>query len=263
MEAAMSHTARCHSGTDDRVKLPNLTDEDVNWQGLEDLYSINESLYECRPDYSPGPDNWANFQKDVDNMFALRHVLNDSKQTRKLDDSAPPELGSGTGDLEWGSGEAWSGLTTPNPSAPPPPPTLETGANDLPERPGGRGAARVLVPGDPWVRQLEEVDGEVFSGNGMTELGSRHDSLLRTHNSLLPGPAQGPGLEPEEQEDIFQAQGFLPFSTQTLKPTVQISTTRNPTPTQTTIAPQSTGVVLQATPPHSSDSEGSGFLASN
>lgn len=316
MEEAMSHTALSQYGKDDRVKLPNLTDEEVNWQELEDLYSINESLYECRPDYSPSPDNWANFQKDVDNMFALRHVFNKFNQTHKLDDSTLPELGSGAGGggLEEGSGEelasasdVWPGLaaetrhTTPAPSkmpsAPPPPrPTperkLESVVNDLPERlvnrPGlsaSQGTAsssgprrdKTIFQSDMWAKQLEEIEDDMFSGNGLTELETRHDSLLRTHNSLqaqleaglghreAPSPqGLGHGLDPEEEEDIFQAQGFLPFSPQTLRPKVQASTTGSPTTTTQTSAPQSVGVVLKVLPqpalPLTLDYEGSGAL---
>ena len=143
-----SHPPPAHSpyGTDESVKLPNLTDEEVDRQGLEDLYSINESAYQCRPHFSPGPDSWDDFQKDVDNMFALRHILNHFNQTRKLDDddhddhdtAAPDrEVGSGAGggDLGEGSGgegttalarDAWLGevslATPPAPSMPPPPP---------------------------------------------------------------------------------------------------------------------------------------------
>lgn len=310
----MSHTAHSQYGKDDRVKLPNLTDEEVNWQELEDLYSINESLYECRPDYSPSPDNWANFQKDVDNMFALRHVLTKFNQTHKLDDSTLPELGSGAGGggLEEGSGEelastsdVWPGLATETrpatpapsetPSAPPTPrPTLErkleSAANDLPERlvsrPGasvmsvasssGPSRDEVIFQSDAWAQQLEELEGDVFSGNGLTELETRHDGLLRTHNSLQaqfePGPSHreatrprglGLGLDPAEEEDIFQAQGYLPFSPQTLRPKVQASTTESPTTTQTS-APQSVGVVLKVLPqsslPLTLDYEGSGSL---
>lgn len=313
MEEAMSHTAHSQYGTDDRVKLPNLTDEEVNWQGLEDLYSINESLYECRPDYSPSPDNWVNFQKDVDNMFALRHVFN--KFNRTLDDSTLPELGSGAGGggLEEGSGEesasasdVWPGLvaearlTTPapskTPSAPPTPrPTLErkleSVVNDLPERllnrpgvsvmsaspmtllPSGPRRDRVIFQSDMWAQQLEEIEGEMFSGNGLTELETRHDNLLRTHNSLQAqlepdGEATSPqglglGLDLEEEEDIFQAQGYLPFSPQTLRPKVQASTTGSPPTTQTS-TPQSVGLVLQVLPqsalPLTLDYEGSGSL---
>ncbi|XP_049913017.1 extracellular sulfatase Sulf-1 isoform X1 [Epinephelus moara] len=307
-------TAHSHYGTDDRVKLPNLTDEEVNWQGLEDLYSINESLYECRPDYSPSPDNWANFRKDVDNMFALRHVFN--KFNRTLDDSTLPELGSGAGGggFEEGSGEesasasdVWPGLaaearlTTPapskTPSAPPTPRTtlegqLESVVNDLPERllsrhgmsvmsaspvtalPSGPRRDRVIFQSDTWAQQLEEIEGETFSGNGMTELETQHDNLLRTHNSLQaqlePGLGQGEaanpqrlGLDLEDEEDIFQAQGYLPYYPQTLRPKVQASTTGSPPTTQTS-TPQSVGVVLQVLPqsalPLTLDYEGSGSL---
>lgn len=315
MEEAMSHTAHSQCGTDDRVKLPNLTDEEVNWQGLEDLYSINESLYECRPDYSPSPDNWANFQKDVDNIFALRHVLNKFNRTHELDDSTLPELGSGAGGggLEEGSGgemasagDVWprltteARLTTPAPSkTPPATPTprptlerkLESVVNDLPERltdksqgsvtspatvssSGPRGDA-VLFQSDTWA-QLEEIEGETFSGNGLTELETRHENLLRSHNRLQaqlePGPGRGEetgpqglglGLDLEEEEDIFQAQGYLPFFPQTLRPKVQASTTSSP-PTTQTRTPQSVGLVLQALPqstlPLTLDYEGSGSL---
>lgn len=291
MEEAMSHTAHSPCGTDDRVKLPNLTDEEVNWQGLEDLYSINESLYECRPDYSPSPDDWANFQKDVDNIFALRHVLNKFNRTHKLDDSTLPELGSGAGGggLEEGSGEELVGLatearlTTPAPSkTPTAPPTprstlerkLESVVNDLPERlidrpvmvssSGPRGDA-VISQSATWA-QLEEIEGEMFSGNGLTELETRHDTLLRTHNSLQP-PSRSEetslSLDLEDEEDIFQAQGYLPFSPRTLRPEVQASTTGSP-PTSQTSTPQSVAVVLQVLPqsplPLTLDYEGSGSL---
>lgn len=326
MEEALSHTAHSQCGKDDKVKLPNLTDEEVNWQGLEDLYSINESLYECRPDYSPSPENWANFQKDVDKMFALRHIFNKVNQTHKLDNSTLPELGSGAGGggLEVGSGEelasasdVWPGLvtgtrlTTPipskMPSAPPTPrPTLEqkleSAFNDLPERfvsrPGasvmskspvtisspGPSRGKVVLQSDTWAQLLEEIEGETFSGNGLTELETRHDDLLRTHNSLRAQLELGLGhqkatspqglshnLDPEEEDDIFQAQGFLPFVSQTLRPKVQISTTGSP-PTTTTAAttatqtstPQSIRVVLKALPqsalPITLDYEGSGSL---
>ncbi|XP_029934810.1 extracellular sulfatase Sulf-1 isoform X1 [Myripristis murdjan] len=313
-------TAHSQYGTDDKVKLPNLTEEEVDWQGLEDLYSINESLYECRPDYSPSPDDWANFQKDVDNMFALRHVFKKFNQTHKLDDSSLPELGSGAGGLEEGSGrelaptrDVWPSLvteahlTTPAPTRTPSPvptprPTaqrkLESVVNDLPERPADRAVVSVMSPSsavisssvprrgvptvrsDMWAQQLEEMDGEgqVFSGNGLTELETQHDLLLRTHNSLqgqlepglghreTAGPEQSPGLglEPEEEEDIFQAQGYLPFSPQTLRPKVQASTTGSP-PTLHTGTPQSVRVALQVPPrqalPLTLDYEGSGSLS--
>ncbi|XP_015243597.1 PREDICTED: extracellular sulfatase Sulf-1 isoform X1 [Cyprinodon variegatus] len=292
--------AHSQYGKDDRVKLPNLTDEEVNWQELEDLYSINESLYECRPDYRPSPDNWANFQKDVDKMFALRHVLKQFNQTRKLDDSTLPELGSGAGggSLEEASGEElastgdiWSflatetRLATPDPSIKPPAPSkpewkLESVVNDLPESLVSRLREADLSssvprrakdnPSHTWTQQLEELEDEMFSGNGPTELETRHDTLMRTHNSLraqLDPSRQVPGrsLDPED-EDIFQAQGYLPLSSQTLRPEVQSSSTQSPattSPTQTSTAYR-VGVVLKALPqsplPLSLDYEGSGSV---
>lgn len=279
----------------------------MNWQGLEDLYSINESLYECRPDYSPSPDDWANFQKDVDNMFALRHVFKNFNRTHKLDDSTLPELGSGAGGGGFGegSGEAgdvwpsWVGearLTTPapskTPSAPPPKPRptlegkLEPIVNDLPERlidrPGlsvmsaspetapssGPRRGEVIFQSDAWAQQLEEIEGEMFSGNGLTELETRHNNQLDPglgHGEALgpQRPGLGLGLDPEEEEDIFQAQGYIPFSPQTLRPKVQTSTSGSPPTTQTS-APQSVGVVLQVLPqaalPLTLDYEGSGSV---
>uniref|UniRef100_A0A4W6DXI7 Sulfatase 1 n=1 Tax=Lates calcarifer TaxID=8187 RepID=A0A4W6DXI7_LATCA len=289
-------TAHSQYGTDDRVKLPNLTDEEVNWQGLEDLYSINESLYECRPDYSPSPDNWANFQKDVDNMFALRHVFNKFNRTHKLDDSTLPELGSGLASASdvWPGPAAEARLTTPAPSKTPSsaPPTprpiperkLESVVNDLPERlkdrPGvsvmsaspvtvsssGPRRDKVVFQSDMWAQQLEDLEGQIFSGNGLTELETRHYNQMEL--GLGHGEATGPqglglGLDPEEEEDIFQAQGYLPFSPQTLRPKVQDSTTGSPTTTQTS-TPRSVGVVLQTLPqsalPLTLDYEGSGSL---
>lgn len=247
-------------------------------------------------------------------MFALRHILNKVNQTHKLDDSTLPELGSGAGGggLEVGSGEElasasdiWPGLVTEThlttpvpsemPSAPPTPgPTLEqkleSAFNDLPEklvsRPGasvvsksaGPSRDAVVLQSDTWAQLLEEIEGEAFSGNGLTELETRHDDLLRTHNSLRAQLELGPGhqkatspqdlshnLDPEE-DDIFQAQGFLPFVSQTLRPKVQISTTGSPPTTTTTQTntPQSVRVVLkvlpQSTLPVTLDYEGSGSL---
>ncbi|KAM6908655.1 extracellular sulfatase Sulf-1 isoform 2-T2 [Lycodopsis pacificus] len=271
-------TAHSQYGTDDRVKLPNLTDEEVNWQGLEDLYSMNESLYECRPDYSPGPDNWVNFRKDIDNMFALRHVFN--KFNRTHDDSTLPELGSGAGGggFEEGSGEELASAgdvwpfpatearhTTPapskTPSAPPTPRQLEPVVNDLPERPvmsspSGPRRDGVIFQSDMWAPQLEELEGEMFSGNGVTELETRHDNLLSAHNSLQAQLEPGLGLG---EEDIFQAQGYLPFSPQTLRPKVQASTTRSPPTTQTSVG-LAVQVLPQSTLPLTLDYEGSGSL---
>uniref|UniRef100_A0A8C6WS22 Sulfatase 1 n=1 Tax=Neogobius melanostomus TaxID=47308 RepID=A0A8C6WS22_9GOBI len=266
-------TEHSHHGTDDRVKLPNLTDEEVNWQGLEDIYSINESLYELRPDYTPSPDNWANFEKEVDYMFALLLDLNKHNRTQTFDDSTLPELGSGAGGgLDEGSGDLWPAFisevqaTTSTPITTTPAltitlpatqspillqdSTLRTQVNELPE------SAHASLPpcvksasvhSAPVWTQLEDIEVEQgFSGNGLTELETRHDHLLRTHNSLQSQP-RGPGLRLDEDEDIFQAQGYLPFAPQTVRPTGKASA-----PSGQTSALHSVGAVLTV------DFEGSG-----
>lgn len=312
-------TALSPCGTDDRVKLPNLTDEEVNWQGLEDLYSINESLYQCRRDFSPGPDDRANFRKDVDKMFALRRVPNRHNESRELDDSTLSELGSGVSDLLEGSGKdpasggpvwaPWAGdvrfTATPTLSrAPVSEEELITIDNNLPGlvtiptpqlplRP--RGDSPVLRS-SLWA-QLEELEGETYSGNGLTELETRHDAVLRTHNSL-----QGLGHSPageegfrlglvleagdQEEDKIFQAQGYLPVSAPKTKATatsaslptattiINIITTPNATintatntTTNTTINTTATSTITQTSSPQGSgsmrpiplDFEGSGL----
>lgn len=245
MEEAMSPTEHSHYGTDDRVKLPNLTDEEVNWQGLEDLYSINESLYEHRPDYNPSPDNWANFEKEVDYMFALLLDLSKHNQTQTLDDSTLTELGSGAGGgLDEGSGHLWPlfitevqstpstpRITTPVlsttlPAAQSPFPLLNTQINELPESRHTKPSPSVKsasVHSAPVWTQLEDIEiEEGFSGNGLTELETRHDHLLRTHNSLQ-SQTRGLVLQLDQEEDIFKAQEYLPYAPQTVLPSVKNS----------------------------------------
>lgn len=55
---------------DGKVNLRNLI-ADVNWQGLEDLYGVNESVYEYRQDYRLSLGDWTNDLMDVDRVFAL------------------------------------------------------------------------------------------------------------------------------------------------------------------------------------------------
>ncbi|XP_016431499.1 extracellular sulfatase Sulf-1 isoform X2 [Sinocyclocheilus rhinocerous] len=205
-------------GTSTKVKLPNFT-EDIDWQGLADLYCMNESLYEHRHNYSPDLDDWTNFWKDVDTMFALLRNLKKLNQTDKLDPLA--ELGSGV--LEEASGAGFPIReerplipVTEVPSRGPTPKTLQKSrlksSNELPE---GRPTKPSTLPrGDTWVQQLEKEldnDGMTFSGNGVTELETRHDFLLRS-SKILDRHLQ------EEEEDIFQAQGYLPLSSQPARP---------------------------------------------
>uniref|UniRef100_A0A673MMP3 Extracellular sulfatase Sulf-1-like n=1 Tax=Sinocyclocheilus rhinocerous TaxID=307959 RepID=A0A673MMP3_9TELE len=205
-------------GTSTKVKLPNFT-EVIDWQGLAVLYSVNESLYEHRHNYSPDVDDWMNFWKDVDSMFALLRNLKTLNQTDKLDPLA--ELGSGVPEEASGAGfpirkERPPIPVTKGPSRGLTPKTLQKShLKSLNELPEGRPTKPSALPrGDTWVQQLEnelDNDGMTFSGNGVTELETRHDFLLRS-SKILDLHLQ------EDEEDIFQAQGYLPLSSQPARP---------------------------------------------
>ncbi|KAI5617163.1 extracellular sulfatase Sulf-1 precursor [Silurus asotus] len=220
-------TARSLHGTGVDLNLPNFT-EDANWQGLAQLYSVNESLFEYRHDYSPSLEDWANFAKDVDSMFAL---LSDLKnRTEKLEPWA--DLGSGAGGVEEASGTGvaepteWhlvltSGPQKPTPTTPLSPQWTPKSANDLPERLPTKPPAyasnlrKDLRPSS--AKNEPDHDDLIFSGNGFTELETRHDFLftsaaLETVRELgrARGENGGPLKTTEEDEDIFEAQIYLP-----------------------------------------------------
>lgn len=69
-------------GMDGKVNMPNLA-ADVNWQGLEDLYSVNESVYEYRQDYTLSLDDWSHYLKDVDRVFALLNSHHEQNQANE------------------------------------------------------------------------------------------------------------------------------------------------------------------------------------
>lgn len=244
-------------GTDEKVKLPNYT-EDFNWQGLADLYSVNETLYERRANYRPCQDDWTNFEKDVDSMFALLSNLKRQNQTNKLDPLAESGSGddveaSGVGPVTM-RGDVWPHLvvptTIPSSSLTDPPsqrpsraplqqePKLLEALNELPEVPQQPPPPAFPSGGPPlpqprantWLQQLEDEGGVGFSGNGLTELETRHEHILRAASysstpaepflDLVPLPHhanpqnhQGQQLKAEEEEEgLFQAQGYLPLS---------------------------------------------------
>lgn len=65
----MTHTEDSY-GTDGKVNLPGLTAA-VSWQGLEELYSVNENIHRYRLNYRLSLVDWTNYLKDVDGVFAL------------------------------------------------------------------------------------------------------------------------------------------------------------------------------------------------
>lgn len=219
-------------GTGADLKLPDFP-EDANWHGLAQLYSVNESLFEHRHDYSPSLEDWANFAKDVDSMFALLSNLKKLNRTEKPETWA--DLGSGAGGLEEASGAGvteqveWHLVLTSgpqNPTAVTPlltPQWTRKSANELPEglptKPSDHAANQRE---DPRLQNLQDEldrDDLSFSGNGLTELETRHDFLfsgfaLGAERDLGIARVENGGHVPEkkeeEEEDIFEAQIYLP-----------------------------------------------------
>nr|XP_020144482.1 uncharacterized protein LOC109731101 [Microcebus murinus] len=67
---------------DGKVNVPSLT-ADINRQGLEELYSVNESIYEYRQNYRLSLVDWTNYLKDVDRVFALLNSHDEQNKTSK------------------------------------------------------------------------------------------------------------------------------------------------------------------------------------
>lgn len=255
-------------GTGADLKLPNFT-EDANWHGLAQLYSVNESLFEHRHDYSPSLEDWANFAKDVDSMFALLSNLKKLNQSEMLEPWA--DMGSGARALEEASGDGvseqvdWHLVLTSEPQNP----TLMTpltpqwtckSANELPER-------LPTKPLDHASNQREDLhpqnlqkeldrDDLSFSGNGLTELETHHEfvfssSALEAARDLsrVQGEKGGHFTENKEEVDIFEAQIYLPARL----PSQAVEATPFRPPLQNLHMPH-------AQVPHDSqDSEGSGL----
>lgn len=67
---------------DGKVNLPSLT-ADINWRGLEDFYSVNESIYEHRQNYRLSLVDWTHYLKDVDRVFALLNSHDEQNKANK------------------------------------------------------------------------------------------------------------------------------------------------------------------------------------
>ncbi|XP_020944916.1 extracellular sulfatase Sulf-1 isoform X1 [Sus scrofa] len=101
-------------GMDGKVNLAPLT-ADVNWQGLEEVYGGNGSVYEDRQNSRLSLVDWTNYLKDVDRVFALlnrHHEQNRINQTTRAQSdgflavsaerSAPAETASAESDKDPG-----------------------------------------------------------------------------------------------------------------------------------------------------------------
>lgn len=65
---------------DGKVNLPSPT-ADIGGQGLEDVFSIKESIYEDRHDYTLSLADWTNYLEDVDRVFALLNSHHEQNRT--------------------------------------------------------------------------------------------------------------------------------------------------------------------------------------
>ncbi|XP_013917650.1 PREDICTED: extracellular sulfatase Sulf-1 isoform X1 [Thamnophis sirtalis] len=211
-------------GMDGKAKLPNFT-ESISWQGLEDLYSVNESLYEARNNYSIHSDDWRNYLKDVDRIFALLNRYSKQNQRAEtatvntsgdLDDSSTSFslLGMSSAEMEEGS----SGLTTLE--AQPIIPTyygdlnlstvvsskdsrLEL-SNDIPAKRSTNGHQAIT-----WLKIEEPVNSEMdFSGNDLTELESRHSFILQPINIIQKAST----ADKDFAQGVFEEQVYLPMN---------------------------------------------------
>lgn len=245
MAEAMTHTDHSPDGTDERVKLPNHT-EDFDWEELAHLYSVNESVYGHRPaDPTPNAADWANFHKDVDRMFALQGHLrrNPWSHTGKLKVLAEPGSGDWEPDVS-GDGEGPLNnlqkdkepqvnplsMLDPHPSSP----TLHNDVpqlpnhNELPEASTLSPGLSITTPtpntspapvprGGTWLQQLEAVDEKAdFSGNGLMELETHHGHILRDaafhHHSLEPILSHRILQNTETTGSQFHQQRLVPHS---------------------------------------------------
>lgn len=202
---------------DGKVNLPNFT-EDVDWKGLEDLYSINESLYGYRNKYRLSPDDWTNYLKDVDRIFALLNNIpknvtaNSTVVVRTYvssDASALVEMSSADSEDEF------SGVAAEERE-----PKMETNLstvifnhkkkleNHLPEEKQKNQAHWSYSKTEKQTDQVSLDTYDVdFSGNGLTELESKMNLDIQTFTYTPRETHQRHNV----WDDIFQDRVYLPI----------------------------------------------------
>lgn len=210
---------------DGKAKLPSFTG-DIDWQGLEDLYSVNESVYEYRHNFRLSLADWTNYLKDVDRMFAL---LNSYQQNKTDKDNTARSNGDGDESsmpftlVEMTSAEESSGLTAeelqlivPTDFAALALSTVNLSQerklelnNDIPEKSSLNDAHwRNSHPAEKWMedKELDHLDMD-FSGNGLIELESRHSFMLQP----ISIPQKDTHQDSDTVEDVFEDQMYLPM----------------------------------------------------
>ncbi|XP_066188271.1 extracellular sulfatase Sulf-1 [Sylvia atricapilla] len=235
-------------GMDGKAKLPSFTG-DIDWQGLEDLYSVNESVYEYRHNFRLSLADWTNYLKDVDRMFAL---LNSYYQQNKPDKDNNTARSNGDESstpftlVEMTSAEESSGLTAeelqlivPTDFAALALSTVNLSQerklelnNDIPERSSLNDAHwRNSHPAEKWMEDKESDRFDMdFSGNGLIELESRHSFMLQP----ISIPQKDTHQDSDTVEDIFEDQMYLPMRSDEpfIHQTVNISIRDSPVSSQ-------------------------------
>ncbi|KAM9097062.1 extracellular sulfatase Sulf-1 isoform 2-T2 [Sarcophilus harrisii] len=212
-------------GTDGKVKLPNFT-EDINWQGLEVLYNINESSYEYRYNYKLSLVDWTNYLKDVDRVFALLNShyehsnTNDTKTALKhgvLNTSSTPMLAEMTStesdeDISSMEAEEWllvAPLDLGTLDLDPTPLNQERKLewnNDIPETSRLNSKHWKYRHTEKWMGNKELNSFEMnFSGNGLTELQSTNSFILQPISSHQKESYQ----DNDQRENILEDQMYL------------------------------------------------------
>uniref|UniRef100_A0A8C3PUI0 Sulfatase 1 n=1 Tax=Chrysolophus pictus TaxID=9089 RepID=A0A8C3PUI0_CHRPC len=210
-------------GMDGKANLPDFTG-DINWQGLEDLYRVNESVYEHRYNYRLSLADWTNYLKDVDRMFALLNSYyqqNKSDKANTAQSNRDGDESSTSTSAEMSSAEEASGLTgeeleliVPTDFA-----SLALSAmnlsqerklelnNDIPEKSSLNDAHWRNNQAEKWLEDKESDRFDMdFSGNGLIELESRHGFMLQP----ISIPQKDTHQDTDAMRDIFGDQMYLP-----------------------------------------------------
>lgn len=220
-------TAEDSYGMDGKVNLPNFS-ENTDWRGLEDLYSVDDRIYLQRKNYRLSMDDWTNYLKDVDRMFALlNHVFEMNKTEGNI--AAGNEFsGAWPIPLTWveitsvESSEESSGMAAEE--------RQPEGAADFGIRDFGRKAHSQEMPelnnnipeqnlevpaprsnsqAEIWMENKGFESPEIeISGNGWTELETRHSSILQPSRTLQKDLL----LDSDPAGDLFEEQMYLHLS---------------------------------------------------
>lgn len=246
MEEALISTEDSY-GMDGKVnslKLPNLT-ENINWGELENLYSVDESLFEHRHNYSLSLGDWTNYWKDVDRMFALLKTFSGHIKTSEaialnkggtLDlsidttalDMAPTPLPIFGNVFPTEPEDESSGMTVWEATEAQPVVLADSDGTNMSttiasgERPKEEAINYNHIPdkhlsNTEWwqhnrTKQLTKEWGELeydhgFSGNGLVEMETRKSFFLQ-QSATFPSPSIQ--NEVEEKEDIFEGKTYIP-----------------------------------------------------